>query len=578
MSTTLNKEIIDKITEWTNPPYGADCIKEIKSLKDSGNDNELLERFGADLEFGTGGLRGIIRFGTNGMNIYNIAKATQGLANYILKQKISSPKAVVTYDSRNFSKEFAEETAVIFASNGIKTYLTKEMRPTPQLSFAIRHYGCTTGVVITASHNPKEYNGYKAYWSDGAQMIAPHDKGVIDEVRKITKLTDCKKENFKTLLDKGMIEYADEKLDEAFLGELLKLSINKDNIAGSNVKIVFTPLHGTGAALVPKILDKLGLKNISYVKEQMVPDGNFSTVKKPNPEEKEALTLGIELAKKENADIVIATDPDADRMGIVVKNKNGEYEILSGNHIGAIIEHYVLSARKKAGTLPSNGAVVKTIVTTNLQDKIGESFGCKVFNVLTGFKFIGQKIRDFENDKNYTYLCGGEESYGYLVGTHARDKDAIVATMMIAECCAMLAKSNKTLSDYLEDIFKEYGYYDDKTVNVDIPGLSGQKTIKKIMEHFRANPRKSFAGVKVAKAVDYLNDKVTDAPGSPCELPKSDVIQYFLEDGTKVALRPSGTEPKIKFYFSASGKTNADVKAKLDSYSDDLNKEVKSLI
>lgn len=572
----LSNDIQKKIEEWTKEPYGADCIREIQDLVNSGNEAELNERFGADLEFGTGGLRGIIRFGTNGMNRYNVAKATQGLANYIKMQNIENPKAVVACDSRNFSKEFAQETATIFASNGIKTYLFSGLRPTPELSFAIRYLGCATGVVVTASHNPKEYNGYKAYWSDGAQMVSPHDKNVITEVSKIKSLNDVKSENFYDLVADGRIEIIDKDVDNAFLDEIFKQSIN--NVAGSNVKIVYTPLHGTGATLAPQVFDRLGLKNILYVKEQMIADGNFPTVVKPNPEEKEALTRGINLAKKENADIVIATDPDADRMGIAVREKNGEFTIVSGNHIGAIIEYYVLSAMKKNGKLPANGAVVKTIVTTNLQDKIAESFGMKVFNVLTGFKFIGQKIREFEADKNYTYVCGGEESYGFLVGTHARDKDAMVATMLIAECCAVLQKEGRNMSDYLNEILEKYGYYSDSSKSIEIQGLKGKEVIGKIMAHYRENPKTEFAGVKVVQALDFLpGNTIPDAQDSPYKLPSSNVIQYHLEDGTKISLRPSGTEPKIKFYFSGCAASKEEVAAKLANYQKVLVDEVEKL-
>lgn len=572
----LSNDIQKKTEEWTKEPYDADCIREIQDLVNSGNEAELNERFGADLEFGTGGLRGIIRFGTNGMNRYNVAKATQGLANYIKMQNITEPKAAVAFDSRNFSKEFAQETATIFASNGIKTYLFSSLRPTPELSFAIRYLGCATGVVVTASHNPKEYNGYKAYWSDGAQMVSPHDKNVITEVSKIKSLNDVKSENFYDLVADGRIEIIDRDVDNAFLNEIFKQHIN--DVAGSSVKIVYTPLHGTGATLAPQVFDRLGLKNILYVKEQMIADGNFSTVLKPNPEEKEALTRGINLAKKENADIVIATDPDADRMGIAVREKNGEFTIVSGNHIGAIIEYYVLSAMKKSGKLPTNGAVVKTIVTTNLQDKIAESFGMKVFNVLTGFKFIGQKIREFEADKNYTYVCGGEESYGFLVGTHARDKDAMVATMLIAECCAVLQKEGRNMSDYLNEIFEKYGYYSDSSKSIEIQGLKGKEIIGKIMTHYRENQKTEFAGVKVVQAFDFLpGNTIPDAQDSPYKLPSSNVIQYYLEDGTKISLRPSGTEPKIKFYFSGYASSKDEVAAKLANYQKVLVDEVEKL-
>ncbi len=418
----LSKEIQAKIKEWTNPPYKDDCINEIKNLAEKNNEKELIDRFGAELDFGTGGIRGIIGYGTNRMNIYIIAKCTQGLADYVLKSKEKDPKAVIAYDSRLFSFEFAKKAAAVLAGNGIKTYIFKELRPTPELSFAIRYLKCTTGIVITASHNPKEYNGYKAYWNDGAQLITPHDKGVIDEVRKIISLDQVKEDDFNKLLDKKMIEWIGEEIDDVFIDEILKLSINKDVLAKSKIKIVYTPLHGTGGTLIPKAIKKLGLPEPVYVDEQMKPDSDFSTVKFPNPEEKEALSLAIKKAEKTNADIVIATDPDADRMGVVVKDKNNNFIILNGNQIGVILEYYIFKEMKLKGTLPSNAALVKTIVTTYLQNIIAKDFDVKVFDVLTGFKFIGGKIRQFEEDNNYTFVFGTEESYGYLTGTHARDR------------------------------------------------------------------------------------------------------------------------------------------------------------
>lgn len=575
----LSDEIKNKVSEWINAPYGKECIDEISGLVEAGNEDELKERFGADLKFGTGGLRGIIRYGTNGMNIYNVGKATQGLANYVKNQGISEPRAAVAYDSRLYSPEFARETAVVFASNGIKTYLFDEMRPTPELSFAVRHFNCTTGVVITASHNPKEYNGYKAYWNDGGQMIEPHDVGVIDEVMKIKSLNDVKKDDFDKLVSEGMITVVGKEVDEAYFDELLKLSINKDKIQGSKVKIVFTPLHGTGGVLIPEALKKLGLDNVYYVDEQMKKDSSFSTVIKPNPEEREALSMGIALATEKEADIVIATDPDADRMGIAVRKADGTFEVLSGNHIGAIIEYYILSEKKKRGQLPDNGAVVKTIVTTNLQDKIAESFGLQVFNVLTGFKYIAEKIRHFEADNDYVYQCGGEESYGYLVGTHARDKDAIIATLMISELCAVLQLENRTITDYLDEIFTKYGYYNDVTISHEIKGLKGKALIEQIVKYFRDDKaRDSIGGVKVKEKIDYKTDDVKDADGSKYVIAKSNVIQYKLEDGSKVTLRPSGTEPKIKFYFSAGGESKEKVDAKIEKFRSEIIGELEAFI
>ncbi|MBN2545589.1 MAG: phospho-sugar mutase, partial [Spirochaetes bacterium] len=383
----LTNEIQARIKEWSNHPYGEECINEIKNLVESKNEKELIERFGTELDFGTGGIRGIIGYGTNRMNIYVIAKCTQGLANHVLKSKVKDPKAVIAYDSRLYSFEFAKKTASVLACNGIKTYIFKELRPTPELSFAIRYLKCTTGVVITASHNPKEYNGYKAYWNDGAQLTSPHDKKVIDEVRNITSLNKVKEGDFNELLKNGMIEWIGEELDDAFINEILKLSINNDILNKSNIKIVYTPLHGTGGTLIPKAIKKLGLPEPIYVEEQMEPDSNFPTVKFPNPEEKEALSLAIKKAEKVNADIVIATDPDADRMGVVVKDNNNDYIVLNGNQIGVVLEYYILKEKKLKNALPSNAALVKTIVTSYLQNIIAKDFNVKVFDVLTGFKY-----------------------------------------------------------------------------------------------------------------------------------------------------------------------------------------------
>ncbi len=559
-----NEEILSKIKEWTNPPYDVNTIEEIKELVDSDNDKELMERFAVDLEFGTGGMRGIMRSGSNGMNPYVVAKASQGLANYIKNTKIDSPKAVIAYDSRNNSKEFASISAIVLASNGIKTYLFEDIRPTPELSFAVRHFAATAGIVITASHNPKQYNGYKVYWNDGAQVVAPHDEGIIAEVKKVKTLDMVKQDDFDKLKKGGMIEIIGEKIDNLFIDTILKLNINSDIIKKSSVKIVYTPLHGTGKSLIPQSLEKLGFKDVSYVEEQMVADGNFPTVKKPNPEEAEALKMGIELAKKIGADIVIATDPDADRMGIVVKSGN-DYEIITGNQIGSIIEYYILSEKKKRGELPKNAAIVKTIVTTPLQDNIAEAFDVKVFNVLTGFKYIGQKIREFEADNNnYQYLFGGEESYGYLNGTHSRDKDAISATLIIAEIASYLKYNNKSVYDYLEEIYSKYGYYFEKTISKDVEGLDGVRTVKLIMEYFRVASLNKIGGIGIANKIDYKADDVYDSEDSKYLLPKADVIKYILVDGSTVTLRPSGTEPKIKFYYATKGSSMEEAKDKLD--------------
>ncbi len=564
-------DIVQKrIGEWTSAPYAKDCIDEIEALAAKGDEKELNERFAVELEFGTGGLRGLIRNGTNGINIYVIARATQGLANYIKKSGSVNPKAVIAYDSRLYSREFAVESARVLASNGIKTYIFKEMRPTPELSFAVRHLGCTAGIVVTASHNPKEYNGHKVHWNDGAQIISPHDKGIIDEVRAVEALSMVGEGDFEDLAADGKIEWIGEDADKAYIAEVLKQAINTDEIKKSSVKVVYSALHGTGGTMIPGLFDKLGLENAVYVKEQMVGDPAFSTVKKPNPEEREALDMAIEYAVREDGDIVIATDPDADRMGIAVKNSEGKFEVLSGNHIGAVIEHYVLSARKENGTLPANGAVVKTIVTTDLQERIAESFSMKTFNVLTGFKYIGEKIHAFETDKDYQYIFGGEESYGYLAGTYARDKDAVCATLLISECCAWLKNRGRTITDYLEEIFTEYGYYEDRTVSIEAKGLAGAAVIGSVMKNFRISPPEKIGNVKVLKTIDYNEDEVYDAEGSSYVLPRSNVLQYILEDGSKVTVRPSGTEPKIKFYFASTSTSREQTIIKIDAMEKDL--------
>lgn len=560
------EEILKKALEWTRSPFGEECKNEIKKLIEDNNEKELTERFAVDLDFGTGGMRGIIRNGTNGMNIYVVSKATQGLANYVNSKKFDSPKAVIAYDSRKYSKEFAEEAAAVLASNGIKTYIFKDIRPTPELSFAVRELGCVTGIVVTASHNPKEYNGYKVYWKDGGQVINPDDKAIIAEVKKVITLTDVKKEDFNELLKKGMIEYIDDSFDDKFLNSAYNLLLYKNTAKFSDLKIVYTPLHGTGGTLIPKALNELGYKNVYLVDKQMIPDSNFSTVKSPNPEDKVALEMGIDILLKNNADILIATDPDADRMGVVVRDKTGGYIIITGNQIGSILEYYLLSELKKSGKLPKNAAIVKTVVTSNLQDVIGEHFAVKVFNVLTGFKFIADKINNFETDGNYTYIFGGEESYGYLPETYARDKDSISSALIIAECAAFLKSINSSIADYLEMIFGKFGYFYDETNSITIGGIVGMQKIQDMMVFFRKENFAKIGDDKVVKKIDYANDTVFDSSDRVYTLPKSNVIQYLLEDNSKITIRPSGTEPKIKFYYSTKAGSKNEALKKVESY------------
>jgi len=574
----LSSDTEKRIREWTSPPFDSSTIKEIKSLVDKNDYSELNERFGAELEFGTGGLRGIIRNGTNGMNKYVVAVATQGLANYIKKLEIENPSVAIAFDSRNYSAEFALETAAVLAANDIRAYIYRELRPVPQLSFTVRHFGCTAGIVITASHNPKEYNGYKVFWSDGAQVIKPHDEGIINEVRNVGSYADVTTGNSDYLIENGMIQWIDDITDRAYIQELVNNSICLNEIENSGVKTVYSPLHGSGAAVIPLLFDEIGYQDVIYVEEQMTPDGDFPTVKKPNPEEREALNIAIEYASRYDGDIVIATDPDCDRMGIAVKNKTGGFDVLSGNHTGAILEYFILSMKKEQGGLPDDGAVVKTIVTTDLQDRIAEHFGLKVFNVLTGFKYIGEKIRHFEEDSDYSYVFGGEESYGYLAGTYARDKDAAMAVLHIVECCAWLKNKGLTITDYLEEIFREFGYYNDVNVSIEAPGLAGVETIKSVMKNFRENPPGSIGGVEVVTAYDFKKDEVPDSEGSSYVLPPSDVLQYKLKDGTKVTVRPSGTEPKIKFYFSSMGPSMKETEDKIKGMIDDIIPGVKAFI
>ena len=574
----LSSDAEKRIEEWTAPPFDSSTINEIRSLVEENNFFELNERFGAELEFGTGGLRGIIRNGTNGMNKYVVAIATQGLANYIKNLEIENPSVAIAFDSRNYSAEFALEAAAVLASNDIRAYIYRELRPVPQLSFTVRHFGCTAGIVITASHNPREYNGYKVFWSDGAQVIKPHDEGIIKEVRKVGSYSDVNTGNSDSLIENGMIQWIDDITDRAYIQELVDNSICLNEIENSGIKTVYSPLHGSGAAVVPVLFDAVGYQDVIYVEEQMTPDGDFPTVNKPNPEEREALNLSIEYASRYEGDIVIATDPDCDRMGIAVKNKNGGFDALSGNHTGAILEYFILSMKKERGELPPNGAVVKTIVTTDLQDRIADHFGVKVFNVLTGFKYIGEKIRHFEEDGDYSYLFGDEESYGYLAGTYARDKDAALAVLHIVECCAWLKNRGLTIADYLEEIFSKFGYYNDVNVSIEAPGLAGCEIIKSVMKNFSENPPQSIGGIEVVSVCDFKEDKVPDAEGSSYILPSSDVLQYKLKDGTKVTVRPSGTEPKIKFYFSSAGSSMKETEDKIKGMIDDIIPGVKAFI
>ena len=556
--------------QWLENPYFDEATKEeLKAIKD--DENEIKERFYMDLEFGTAGLRGIIGAGTNRMNIYVVRRATQGLANYIAKVDKKSQGVAIAYDSRHMSPEFAQEAALCLAANGIKAYIFETLRPTPELSFAVRHLGCVAGINVTASHNPPEYNGYKVYWEDGAQITPPHDTGIMGEVKAISDWNTVKTMDKEEAVKAGLFEVIGQAVDDAYMAELKKQIIHMDAIQaeGKNLKIVYTPLHGTGNIPARRILKELGFENVYVVPEQELPDGDFPTVSYPNPEAAEAFELGLKLAREVDADIVLATDPDADRLGVRVKDRNGEYHDLTGNMSGCLLANYELSQRKAVnGSLPEDGALVKTIVTTNLADAIAKGYGVNLIEVLTGFKYIGQQILGFENSGKGTYLFGFEESYGCLIGTYARDKDAIVATMALCEAVAYYKTQGKTLWDAMIDMYEEFGYYKDAIQAVTMKGIEGLQKIQEIMTTLRQNPPAEFAGHKVTAVRDYKLDEITDlATGEkkPTGLPNSNVLYYELTDDAWVCVRPSGTEPKVKFYYGVKGTSLADADEKSDA-------------
>lgn len=533
------------IEEWLNGPYENDTKKEIKQMMESGREAELEDAFYTDLDFGTGGMRGVMGVGTNRMNVYTVAKATQGLANYVKKQGEEAVKkgAAIAYDSRLLSKEFAHTAAEILSSNGIKVYLFSGIRPTPVLSYTVRKFGCQTGIVITASHNPKEYNGYKVYWQDGGQMVSPHDKNTIEEVRAV-KTADIKKG------DKSLIQIIDKEIDEPYLEAVKSLSINPQSIEeNSGVGLVYSPLHGAGYSLVPASLKNYGFNNVHIVEEQGKPDGNFPTISYPNPEEREALSLGIKKAEETKAELLIATDPDCDRMGAAIRMKDGSYEVITGNQIGTLLAHYILSAKKESNTLSKNAFVVNTIVTTDIIYKIAKDFNVELESTLTGFKWIADAInRKVQSE----FLFGFEESYGYLAGDFVRDKDGVIASSLLAELFVYVKSKGKTLVEYLEEIYGTYGYYHAKGVSLTKKGIDGLAEIKKMLEDYKNNPPKEINGKKVVKRIDYNESIIYNGDGikiGEIELPKASVLQFFLEDETKITVRPSGTEPKIKFYF-----------------------------
>jgi phosphoglucomutase len=553
--------------QWIANPYFDEATKEeLKSIAE--DENEIKERFYMDLEFGTAGLRGIIGAGTNRMNIYVVRRATQGLANYIAKVDKKSQGVAIAYDSRHMSPEFAQEAALCLAANGIKAYIFETLRPTPELSFTVRHLGCVAGINVTASHNPPEYNGYKVYWEDGAQITPPHDSGIMGEVKAISDWNTVKTMDKAEAEKAGLFEVIGKEVDDAYMAELKKQVIHMDAIQaeGKNLKIVYTPLHGTGNIPARRILKELGFENVYVVKEQELPDGDFPTVSYPNPEAAEAFELGLKLAKEVDADLVLATDPDADRLGVRVKDKNGEYHDLTGNMSGCLLANYEISQRKAVnGSLPEDGALIKTIVTTNLADAIAKGYGVKLIEVLTGFKFIGQQILGFEKSGKGSYLFGFEESYGCLIGTYARDKDAIVATMALCEAAAYYKTQGKTLWDAMIEMYEQFGYYKDDIKSVTMKGIEGLQKIQDIMNSLRQNPPAEFAGHKVVAVRDYKADTIKNLETgevTPTGLPNSNVLYYELTNDAWVCVRPSGTEPKVKFYYGVKGTSLADADEK----------------
>lgn len=563
--------------EWsTNPFFSEETRKELLAIKD--DEKEIKERFYADLEFGTAGLRGIIGAGINRMNNYVVAKATQGLANYIIHRKKQSKGVAICFDSRRCSPEFADVAALCLAANGIKAYVFESLRPTPELSFAVRELGCVAGINITASHNPPEYNGYKVYWEDGAQITPPHDAGIMKEVKSIT-VQDAKTMPKLEAIHEGLYEIIGREIDDAYMAELKKKVIHQDCIDkyGKELKIVYTPLHGTGNIPARRILRELGFENVYVVPEQEMPDGEFPTVSYPNPEAAEAFELALKLAKERDADVVLATDPDADRLGVYVKDKQGEYHCLTGNMSGSLLADYEISQIQATKGLPEDGVLIKTIVTTNLADAIAKHYGVKVIETLTGFKYIGQQILNFETKGEGTYLFGFEESYGCLIGTHARDKDAIVATMALCEAAAYYCSKDMTLWDAMIEMYDKYGYYKDGIQTLTLKGIDGSEKIKSIMDHLKNNTPEQIAGYKVLWARNYDNDTSTNMINKavlPTGLPKSNVVYYDLEGGAWLCVRPSGTEPKIKFYYGVVGTSIADA----DRLSDEFGQAVMKMI
>ena len=560
---------MDTYKKWcTDSYFDEDTRKELLALQ--GNDAEIEDRFYRQLEFGTGGLRGVIGAGTNRMNIYTVRQATQGLANYIISQNGQDKGVAIAYDSRIMSPEFSDEAALCLNANGIKTYRFESLRPTPELSFSVRELGCIAGIVITASHNPREYNGYKVYWEDGAQITPPHDKNILAEVAKVTDFSQVKTMLKSEAEAAGLYHTIGKEMDDRYMEELKKQSIHPEIIKAmaKDIRIVYTPLHGTGNLPVRRVLKELGFENVYVVKEQELPDGNFPTVSYPNPESPKAFELALKLAKEVDADIVLATDPDADRLGVYAKDvKTGEYVSFTGNMSGMLIAEYILREKKANGTLPANGALVETIVTTDMAKAIAKAYGVKLIEVLTGFKYIGEQIKFFEQQNSYEYVFGLEESYGCLAGTYARDKDACVAVMMLCEVAAWCKSNGITLWDAMVSLYETYGYYKEGLETMTLKGMDGAEKIQGMMNEMRNNPPKKIGAWDVLALRDYKKDTRTDMTSgevTPTGLPESNVLYYELSNNAWCCVRPSGTEPKIKFYFGVVGTDIKDSEKKLD--------------
>ena len=561
------REVYEK---WCNDPYFDEASREeLKALE--GNEAEIEDRFYRQLEFGTGGLRGVIGAGTNRMNIYTVRQATQGLANYIISQNGQEKGVAIAHDSRRMSPEFAREAALCLNANGIKTYLFESLRPTPELSFAVREFGCISGIVITASHNPREYNGYKVYWEDGAQITPPHDKNILAEVAKVTEFSAVKTMAEDDARAEGLFQVIGTDFDDRYVAKLKEQSIHPEIIkdAAKDMKIVYTPLHGTGNIPARRVMEEIGFTHVYVVPEQELPDGGFPTVSYPNPEAAEAFELGLKLAKEKDADLVLATDPDADRLGVYVKDSaSGDYIPLTGNMSGSLLCEYVLSQKQAAGRIPADGQVIKSIVSTNLIDAVAKEYGCELIEVLTGFKWIGQQVLKNEKTGHGTYLFGMEESYGCLIGTYARDKDAISATAALCEAAAYYKQKGMTLWDAMVAMYDKYGYYKDAVKSIGLSGIEGLAKIQSIMETLRSNTPAQVGSYHVVSARDYKLDTITDmATGEvkPTGLPSSNVLYYDLNDGAWICVRPSGTEPKIKFYYGIKGTSMEDADAKAES-------------